>query len=100
MMDEIQLKLNEKGHGAFYMMDAGECIAEMEVSILGHNLTVYHTEVFPKGEGQGLGKKLLSEMVNYARKNGMKVTALCPFVHAQFRRHAADYADIWDQSES
>lgn len=99
-MDEIQLKLNAKGHGAFYIMDGGETIAEMVISISGHHITVYHTEVFPKGEGLGLGKKLLAEMVSYARKNRLKVIALCPFVNAQFQQHEAEYKDIWEQEES
>ncbi|HEU4902844.1 MAG TPA: N-acetyltransferase [Flavisolibacter sp.] len=34
-------------------------------------------------------------MVDYARKNGLKVIPLCPYVHAQFKRHPADYADVW-----
>jgi hypothetical protein len=51
--------------------------------------------VLKTAEGKGLGKKLLEEMVNYARKNKLKVIALCPYVFAQFRRHPEEYADIW-----
>lgn len=94
-MNEIKLNMDEKGHGAFVITDAGEQIGEMEVSIVGNDMTVYHTEVSPKAEGRGIGKKLLSAMVAHARKQALKVTALCPFVHAQFKRHAAEYADIW-----
>jgi predicted GNAT family acetyltransferase len=36
-------------------------------------------------------------MVDHARKNGLKVIALCPFVHAQFKRHPEQYEDIWNK---
>ena len=64
-----------------------------------HDLTVYHTEVFPAGEGKGIGKKLLEHMVEYARKNNLMVIALCPYVFAQFKRHPELYADIWKNKE-
>ena len=97
---QVELKLDKNNNGGFYIMDGAERIAEMAISISGKNLTVYHTEVSQKAEGKGLGKELLSAMVDYARKNGLKVIALCPFVHAQFKRHPEQYADIWNkQSE-
>jgi uncharacterized protein len=99
-MMQVELKLDKNNNGGFYIMDGAEQIAEMAISIFGKNLTVYHTEVSQKAEGKGLGKELLSAMVDYARKNGLKVIALCPFVHAQFKRHPEQYADIWNkQSE-
>ena len=99
-MDEVELILNKKGHGAFVVREDGERIAEMVIAVDEKNLTVYHTEVSQKAEGKGLGKELLSAMVDHARKNGLKVIALCPFVHAQFKRHPEQYADIWNkQSE-
>ena len=96
-MEEIKLVLNVKNHGAFYVMNGNEQLGEMEVSISGSNLTVYHTEVSEKAEGKGYAKKLLNAMVDHARKNGLKVIALCPFVHAQFKRHPEEYADVWNK---
>jgi predicted GNAT family acetyltransferase len=94
-MNKIQLELNDKGRGAFYIMHGDERIGEMLVSISGKELTVYHTEVVPEAEGKGLAKEMFNEMVSYARKNNLKVIALCPYVHAQFTRHSDDYADVW-----
>jgi uncharacterized protein len=98
-METITLKLNEKHHGAFYVMEGEERLGEMVIGIKDNDLTVYHTEVFPAGEGKGIGKKLLEHMVDYARKNNMMVIALCPYVFAQFKRHPALYADIWKNKE-
>ena len=97
-MDDVKLRIDEKGNGRFYIMDGEEQVAEMEISISGNDLTVYHTEVLPKAEGKGLAKKLLATMVDHARKNALKVIPLCPYVHAQFKRHPEEYADVWNQN--
>lgn len=94
-MEDVKLNLDEKERGAFVVMDGPDQLGEMVVSVSGSKLTVYHTEVLPQAEGRGLAKKLLVTMVDYARKNGLKVIPLCPYVHAQFKRHPADYADVW-----
>ena len=97
-MDEVQLKLNDKGYGSFYIMEGAEQLGEMVVSISGSNLTVYHTEVSPKAEGKGYAKKMLNAMVDHARINNLKVIPLCPYVNAQFKRHAELYTDVWNQA--
>ncbi|HVY76388.1 MAG TPA: GNAT family N-acetyltransferase [Puia sp.] len=94
-MEEVQLKLNDQGHGEFFIPEGNEHIAFMQVGVSGQVLTAFHTEVRPQAEGQGLAKKLLSAMVDYARKNGLKVNPLCPYVYAQFKRHPEEYADVW-----
>jgi uncharacterized protein len=96
-MMQVELKLDKNNNGGFYIIDGEEQLAEMAISISGKKLTVYHTGVSQKAEGKGLGKELLSAMVEHARKNGLKVIALCPFVHAQFKRHSEQYADIWNK---
>jgi uncharacterized protein len=96
-MNEIQLKLNDAGRGAFVIEEGDARIAEMEISISGQNLIVYHTEVAEKLKGQGVAAKLLATMVDHARKNNFKVVPLCPYVHAQFKRHPEQYTDIWNQ---
>ena len=96
-MENIKLTLNEKRHGAFYLVENEELLGEMVVSISGKNLTVYHTEVAEKAEGRGLAKKLLTAMVDHARQNGLTVTPLCPYVHAQFKRHPEEYRDVWNR---
>lgn len=96
-MYDIQLELNESGRGEFFIEEKGKQLARMEIGIRGKDLVVYHTEVSQALEGKGIGKKLIEEMVSYARKHHLMVVALCPFVHAQFKRHPEEYADIWKQ---
>ena len=96
-MKHVKLKLDERGHGHFYIPDGEEELVEMEVSFDGNKLAVLHTEVVSIAQGKGLAKKLLTTMVRYARKNGLKVIALCAFVNMQFKRHPEKYADVWDK---
>ena len=94
-MNEPILKLNDQGRGAFLILDGEEQLGEMALAIFDKELVVYHTEVSPKAEGQGLAKLMLNSMVAYARENDLKVKPLCPYVHAQFKRHPTDFEDIW-----
>ncbi|MBC7827311.1 MAG: N-acetyltransferase [Chitinophagaceae bacterium] len=94
-MDEIQLKLDGNGGGAFHIMEGDMLLGEMVIGIKENILTVYHTEVAEKAEGKGFAKQLLTAMVTYARNNNLKVTPLCPYVHLQFKRRPQEYADIW-----
>ncbi len=97
-MYEIELILDENGKGAFKLTEGGEAIGEMVIGILGTSMRVYHTEVDPAYEGKGLAKKLLEAMTTYARENHLKVTPLCEYVHAQFKRHPDQFEDIWNRA--
>jgi uncharacterized protein len=97
-MNAIELKLNAQKKGSFVIDDNDTRLAEMAIGIIGENLVVYHTEVADKLKGQGVAPKLLTEMVDYARTNKLKVVPLCPYVHAQFKRHPDQYADVWNRN--
>lgn len=96
-MNEIQLRLNDAGRGAFVIEEDGVRVAEMEISITADDLIVYHTEVAEKLKGQGVATKLLAAMVDHARKHNLRVVPLCPYVHAQFKRHPEQYTDVWNK---
>ena len=96
-MQEIKLNINEKGRGGFYLSENGKQLGKMEVGITEKKLIAYHTEVIEKEEGKGFAKKLLDNMVDYARSHGLKVVPLCPYVYAQFKRHPEKYADLWEK---
>ena len=96
-MNDIALKLQDNGRGAFVIEEGAETLAKMEIGIAGGNMTAYHTEVSDKLKGQGAGTQLLSSMVDYARQHQLKVIPLCPFVQSQFKKHPEKYADIWNK---
>lgn len=94
-MGTPEIKINEDGSGHFFILDENKQIAEMVFRLVGTHMTILHTEVLPEYEGKGLAKQLLNSMVAYVRQHQLSVIPLCPYVHAQFKRHSEDFADIW-----
>ncbi len=56
-------------------------------------ITLVHTEVDPKAEGEGVGSALVQGALDDIRARGLKVRPFCPFVAAYIRRHP-DYEEI------
>jgi predicted GNAT family acetyltransferase len=93
-MSNVQFTKDEKGNGSFYIADGDKKVAEMVIHEGSNHLTVYHTEVQPEAEGQGLAKQLLDTMVAYVREKGIKLIPLCAYVAAQVKRHPENFSDI------
>ena len=98
MNNDIQLELDSHHRGRFFVADAEEVLAKMDIAVMKENLVVYHTEVSEKLRGLGIAPKLLNRLVQYARDNNLKIVPLCPFVHAQFKRHPEQYEDVWNKN--
>lgn len=47
-----------------------------------NTFNIVHTEVDENFGGKGIGKHLISAAVEYARKEGKKIEATCPFAHS------------------
>jgi predicted GNAT family acetyltransferase len=53
-----------------------------------------HTGVPDVFRGQGMGRLLATRMVEDARKEGVKIFVLCPFVNAERKKHP-EWADVF-----
>ena len=53
----------------------------------GDKIIFTHTEVPPELEGHGVGGALARAALTYARKEGLRVVPLCPFIAAFIERH-------------
>lgn len=84
----MTIKHRQEGKGgAFYYEQDGKQMAEMVYVTSGpQQMIIEHTEVDESLEGQGIGKHLLEELVNYVRANNIKVIPLCPFANAVIKR--------------
>ena len=51
---------------------------------LGYLLIIDHIDVHDQFRGQGLGRKLLNELVTFARSRNIKVIPLYPFAKSVF----------------
>jgi uncharacterized protein len=77
----MDIQREEHGRkGAFFIDEDGEWIAELTYFRSGDNtITVDHTEVDPKLQGQNVGRRLVEAAVNYARENELKIKVVCPY---------------------
>ena len=81
-MVEIKHAVNGQ-KGTFYYEAEGNKLAEMVYNMAGpQKMIIEHTDVDDSLRGQGIGKKLLAELVAYVRTNNIKVIPLCPFAKA------------------
>ncbi|HEY0794582.1 MAG TPA: GNAT family N-acetyltransferase [Acidisarcina sp.] len=68
-------------------------VALLEYRIAGKTITMYHTEVPPAAGGQGIGGKLATAALEYARSQNLTVVPQCSFV-ADYIRKKPQYADL------
>jgi uncharacterized protein len=62
--------------------------------LAGNTLTFVHTEVDDAYEGRGVGSSLVRQALDQLReRQGLRVTASCPFVRAWMRKHP-EYLDL------
>ena len=57
-------------------------------------ITFTHTEVDDAYEGEGVGSRLASEVLDAARKADLAVYPACPFIAEYIRRHRDQYLDL------
>jgi len=92
----MEIQRDEHGqHGAFYIEEDGEWIAELSYikSADGKTITIDHTQVDEKLAGQGIGEQLVQAAVQYARENGLKIKPLCPYARKVLERNS-EYQDV------
>lgn len=83
-MDIHVEKTSTKGR-YFTMVEGSSRESELTFSILNdHMIIADHTDVPEELKGQGVGKALFMHLVEDARKGGVKIVPLCPFVKSQF----------------
>ena len=92
-MAEITREVGEtKGR---YRLTVDGQAAELTYSILSpKHIIADHTGVPDALRGTGAGRQLVERLVTDARAEGVKITALCPFVRAQAQRHP-EWADVF-----
>jgi predicted GNAT family acetyltransferase len=64
----------------------------------GQKILFTHTEVPPALEGQGVGNALARASLDYAKREGLRVVPLCPFVAAFIKRHKEYQSLVEDEA--
>ena len=75
-------------------------LALAQYMLTGENITFTHTEVPIELEGRGIASQLARYALDDARRRGLRVIPLCPFISAYIRRHP-EYNDIvfWNRRQ-
>ena len=90
---EIQHQFDGR-KGSFFVEEGARRFAEMVYVMAGSKkMIIEHTEVDESLKGQGIGAKLLEALVDYVRKEEIKVLPLCPFAKATFKKRK-DLQDV------
>jgi uncharacterized protein len=82
----------EKG-GRFVIQRDGRDVAELAYTGNGQIVTLVHTEVDPIMRGTGAGKTLVDEAVQWARQEGKRVAATCPYAKSVLDK-TPEYHDV------
>lgn len=68
----------------------GELAGVLEYKLRRGRIALIHTEVLPVHEGQGVGSALVRFALDDARRRGLRVIAICPYVQDYLKRHPED----------
>lgn len=84
----------KKGTKSFYVGDSEENpLAEMGFVLSGEKIIIDHTHITEELNGQGIGKLLLKELVDWARKENKKIIPLCSYAKSQMEKNK-EYHDM------
>lgn len=80
--------------GAFQYKPEEKVLAEMVYMMPNpHLMVIDHTDVDESLRGQGIGKILQQNLVEYVRLNNIKVIPICPFAKKMFER-TKEWGDV------
>lgn len=85
---------DDPANGRYVLMVDGQLAGFSQYRLDGERITIYHTEVEPEYEGQGLGDELARSALDDVRSRGLALVPVCPFISAYIRRHPDEYLDL------
>lgn len=89
---EIEI-VDAKNEGRYEARIDGELAGFLEYQVDGDVVTMPHTEVDPRFEGQGVGSTLVASALDSVRGVGGRVVPTCSFVASYIERHP-EYQDL------
>jgi hypothetical protein len=94
MPDDRQIVVRDNpGERRYELFVDEQLVGLATYSLSGQIMTIPHSEVQPRFEGQGLGARLARFALDDARDRGLRVVPLCPFIAAYVKRHP-EYAAL------
>ena len=90
--NEIAVKF-EKENNASRAYDGDKQIGECHFTFVEGRLIISRTDVDLGYEGQGIGKRLIQAVVDYARSEEIKIFPMCVYARKVMLSNS-DYADV------
>ncbi|WP_333662820.1 GNAT family N-acetyltransferase [Chishuiella changwenlii] len=88
------VKTDDGKKGMVQAIDEGKVAGEMTYTWAGNDkIIIDHTHVDEAYGGQGIGKKILINIIDWLRSEGVKAIPLCPFAKAQFDKNE-EFRDV------
>jgi uncharacterized protein len=82
------------GESRFEILSDGDVAGFVTYALHSDHITFIHTEIEPAYEGHGLGGQLARYVLDDARRRGLPVVPMCPFIAGYIRRHPDEYLDL------
>jgi len=73
-----------------YELEVDGLLAYADYQRSGHRLVIPHVEADPGLRGQGAAGRLMQQVAQYARSEGMRITPLCSYAAAWLQRNDPD----------
>ena len=77
----------------YELLEDGRLLGVADYRPMGETLAFPHTEIVPSRRNQGLGERLVQEVLDDVRRKGAKVVPYCWFV-AEFIEEHPEYDDL------
>lgn len=88
MKNIVISKTEDGGKGRYVLpLEGGEEACLTYVRSGPNHISIDYSFVPPSARGKGVGAELVAHAVTDARETGTKITPLCGYVAAEFRRH-------------
>ncbi|MBA3873788.1 MAG: N-acetyltransferase [Anaerolineae bacterium] len=86
-LDLSQVEVVHNATQKRFEIQIGDQIAMVKYILGSKEIIFTHTEVPEAFEGQGVASKIAKVAVDYAKAQGLRIRAMCPYVSAWIKRH-------------
>jgi predicted GNAT family acetyltransferase len=94
MTSESEQTIRDNPEERRYELRDGEHLATVTYRLAPGRITFIHTRVPDALSGRGIASRLARYVLDDARRRGLEVVPICPYVAAFIRRHPGDYIEL------